>query len=104
MNVERLKNCLTPDLLKKGWSGHCYIFAEAVWHLFGKDRGWKVKCYRDPGFETHWWVESCEGEIFDVLNDPEEKFPYHLGKGKGFLTREPSKRCLTLIERYKNTR
>lgn len=96
-----IKSCLTDDLLKKGWSGHCYLFAETFYHLYGKDQGWKVMCHNAEGFETHWWIQAPDGAIFECLDD-EEPFPYYLGRGKGFLTREPSKRCQKVIKRYQD--
>lgn len=51
--AQDLVSCLSPDLLKRGYQGYCYIYAEALYHLAGKDLGYKPKCLRLPGQETH---------------------------------------------------
>lgn len=95
---EALKAAISPDLLKRGFTGYCYIYAEALYH-YAKASGEcvKVKCLKLDGLECHWWVEY-RGEIYDVT-PPITPFPYSLGKGKGFLTKKPSKRAALLASR-----
>lgn len=86
-------------------TGFCYIAAEAVYHIL-KDAGLEAKAYcasyeENGKSSTHWWVE-----VEDWIVDPTasqytmvgEKPPYYLGRGKGFLTKKPSKRARQLIE------
>lgn len=81
--------------------GHCYIAAEALWHL--TDRKLKPKCasYQEDGEKkTHWWLENDYGEIFDPSAEQylPDFPPYNLGRGCGFLTIEPSKRAVSVIQ------
>lgn len=112
--IKRVQRSLTPDLLVGRWKvqtnpleGHCYIAAEALWHLLGR-RDWKPCCasYTDEGGRaTHWWlVNRKTGRIADPTREQylPEAPPYHLGKGSGFLTRQPSKRAKAVISRVKN--
>jgi hypothetical protein len=85
--------------------GHCYIAAEALWHILGKDE-WKPMCasYIDEtGMKaTHWWlVHRVTGEIADPTREQylPDSPPYHLGTGRGFLTQHPSKRARIVIRR-----
>lgn len=78
--------------------------AEACFYLLNRDE-WKPMCasYRDEnGKATHWWlVHKVTGEKADPTAEqyaPEQP-PYHLGKGTGFLTKNPSKRAQIVIDR-----
>lgn len=104
---------LSPDLLKGRWTeqthplqGHCYVAAEALWHMLGR-KGWTPvrASYTDgKGKATHWWLRNDKTrKILDPTaaqyapNQP----PYALGVGSGFLTKQPSKRAQELIKRVK---
>ena len=110
--ILKIHAALTPDLLKGKWKGsenshpqegHCYVAAEALWHLTGKTLKPKRASYSEG---THWWLEDEFGNIFDpTVNqylDFGETPPYSLGVGNGFLTKEPSKRAKVVIERVNN--
>ena len=105
---------LTPDLLKGRWKeqtnpleGHCYVAAEALWHLLGPG-DWTPVCasYRDAGGRTtHWWLRHRRtGRIADPTAEQyaPETPPYHLGRGSGFLTRKPSRRAQVVLDRIHN--
>ena len=114
--IEKIQRCLSKDLLsprmkkviekqppRHKTAGHCYITAEALYHLLGgKEKGLKpFVAMQDTGI-THWWLE-WDGEIVDPSK---EQFtsenrdpPYHLGVCKGFLTKKPSKRAKILMDR-----
>jgi hypothetical protein len=109
--IHKVQKALTPDLLTGRWriqntplEGHCYIAAEALWHLLGKE-DWKPMCasYTDEsGKATHWWlVHKKTGEIADPTQEQyyPDTPPYHIGKGHGFLTSEPSRRAKIVIDR-----
>jgi hypothetical protein len=85
--------------------GHCYIATEALFHLLKDNKRWKPMCasYNDEhGKATHWWlVNKDNGNILDPTKEqylPDEP-PYHLGRGCGFLTKNPSKRAKIIINR-----
>jgi len=78
--------------------GHCYVASEAVFHL-AKEMGVALK----PMFVRHedspHWYLSHNGEPVDLTFDQfSTSVDYSKGRGKGFLTKEPSLRACTLIE------
>jgi hypothetical protein len=102
----------TPDLLKpafrRQWTpanpsyGFCYIASEALWHTGAREQGYVPHCGRDDAGVVHWWLQRVE----DILDPTADQYlsqgltpPYARGRGCGFLTRQPSKRAQTLIER-----
>ncbi len=99
-----LKN-LTPDLLKKQYkkqkcavAGHCYIASEAAYHLFAKEDGFKPFHINHEGI-SHWFLQS-QYQILDLTASQfKTKVPYIKAISKGFLTKNPSKRALILINR-----
>lgn len=113
--VRHLQLALSPDLLKKQWRtkaigkhptyGHCYVVTEAIYHLYGKSRGFKPKVVRVPEADntTHWWLENAKGERIDGTKEQFESvgitIPYEQGRGSSFLTNKPSYRCNKLIAR-----
>jgi hypothetical protein len=99
-----------PDLLKPDWrrrnadghpmTGHCYVAAEALWHLLGgpaagwtprvlgfaDDRSWRAV---EPGEQglTHWWLEHEDGRRLDPTGDQfATPVPYERGRYQAFLT------------------
>jgi hypothetical protein len=103
------------SLLRKDWfkanlgaphsTGFCYIAAEAAFHLLGgKSNGLNSYCavYLEDGEKcTHWWlkndtfiIDPTDSQYFELGLKP----PYHLGKRAGFLTKQPSKRAMRLME------
>lgn len=111
--IKLVQNALTPELLSKEWKnqsspleGHCYVAAEALYYLL-KDKSWKpmVASYRENNRKaTHWWLEHrLSGEIADPTKEQylPGNPPYEIGRGSGFLTKQPSKRARTVIERVR---
>lgn len=112
--VSRVQGVLTPDLLKPEWravatqegarpfTGHCYAASEALYHLLGgKAAGLKPKTIRHEG-GAHWWLEDADGRVIDVTAAQfETPVPYADGRGCGFLTREPSRRAATIMQRLR---
>ena len=80
------------------YAGHCYVLSEVLWHLSG--RTMKPQFIRHEG-EPHWYLLSADGAtvIDPTASQFETPVPYDEGRGKGFLTREPSKRALELARR-----
>jgi hypothetical protein len=119
---EIINDCLDDSLLNPKWFkivknlsfkpkgvGHCYIGAEAAFHLLG-GRKQKIQSFvithkwwqqgLAPG-ETHWFLKNKNGQIIDPTKNQfgKLKINYDAGKACGFLTKQPSKRCKILIER-----
>jgi hypothetical protein len=82
--------------------GHCYVASEAVFHL-AREVGVALK----PMFvrhesSPHWYLLYNEEPVdltFDQFSTPVD---YGKGRGKGFLTKEPSSRARALIELVRN--
>ena len=91
--------------------GHCYVICEALSQLFH----WLKPAYLNhtmwpeglaPG-ETHWFLVNTCGEnpwIPGVIDPTAEQFdglkiPYGKGKRCGYLTKEPSRRCMDLLKK-----
>jgi hypothetical protein len=113
-SIALVQNALSPDLLKGRWTvvppdahateGHCYVAAEALWHLLGREH-WQPMCasYQDEhGPATHWWlVHKVTGRRGDPTREQygEQEPPYHLGRKAGFLTKQPSRRAQIVLDR-----
>lgn len=98
---------LSPDLRKPEYAdnpnplaGHCYIAAEALYHRC-MDLGEQAKpmFIRHEG-QPHWFIVTEYAGIIDpTARQFETPVPYEQAKGKGFLTKNPSKRALAIMER-----
>lgn len=101
--------------------GNCYVTCEALYHLLGgKAAGWKPMTLRHEG-DTHWYLIKLEwdpelgpwldrdkglikgGWVERVRLDPtvsQFKTPpdYSKGRGRGFLTKKPSKRARAMMQ------
>ncbi len=88
-----------PDLPR----GNCYVTAEALFHLMGgKAAGWKPMFMRWAG-DSHWFLQHETGIILDPvaavfvsLHGAKEP-NYSKAKGKGFLTKAPSRRTTQMM-------
>lgn len=80
--------------------GHCYLAAQTCFHLFGgKDAGWKPHFVNHNG-ARHWFLKHATGLIVDPTADQfDEPVDYAAGVGKGFLTAEPDKRTMAVLDR-----
>jgi hypothetical protein len=91
--LRKREYCGHPDPL----GGMCYIVSEALFHLEpGKYKPVNVK---HEGAQ-HWWLQDREtGAIVDVTASQfETPVPYEKGVGRGFLTKEPSRRARIIME------
>jgi hypothetical protein len=104
---ERIRAALTPDLLKdeyrdnpRPYAGHCYVASEVYYHLRGgKEAGLKAVGLEHEGAQ-HWWLEDNLGNVIDLTSEQfATSVPYERGRGRGFLTKQPSKRAQTVIDR-----
>lgn len=79
-------------------AGHCYVAAEVLYHLMG-GRGLKPMFVRHEG-QPHWflWDEWQQLPIDPTASQFDTPVPYHRAKGKGFLTKEPSRRAKAVLD------
>ena len=81
------------------YAGHCYVASEAIYHL-AKRAGIALKPMFIYHKDTpHWYLmdsnrilDSTKEQFADLVN-------YSKGRGKGFLTKRPSRRAVELIRR-----
>jgi hypothetical protein len=86
--------------------GNCYVTSEALYHLLGgKAAGWKPMSMstHDPhgifGDDVHWFLKHESGLILDATAQQFSEPPdYSKARGRGFLTKEPSKRARKMME------
>lgn len=80
--------------------GNCYVTSEALYHLLGgKESGWKPMRMRWEG-DTHWFLKRHDGMILDLTTLQFKHKPnYALAVGCGFLTKKPSKRAQSLMDK-----
>jgi hypothetical protein len=95
---------LTPEWRKRvglfdsPYKGHCYVTAEALYHLAAKGLGYFPHVLRMDKNTTHWYLQNAEGNILDPTVDQFNSWPkYEYGRGSGFLTKKPSKRAKILM-------
>ena len=113
--IEKIKSNLTSDLLKKEYReinknnkffGHCYVATETLFH-FLKDNDINNDFFphygKDQNNITHWWLQNREGKILDLTSEQYTSVgkqpPYKNGRRGAFLTKNPSKRSLKLMEK-----
>lgn len=106
--VEAVKSHLTDDLRKPQYrghenclAGHCYVASEALYHMLGgSEKGWTPHTIQHEG-GPHWYLKhKHSGAILDpTANQFKTKVPYEKGRGCGFLTKQPSKRTQTVLNR-----
>ena len=123
--IKDIKEHLTPDLLKPRYReenkagnpmyGHCYIATEALYYLIRSEKydlydeysGFKPRCGKEPNGDTHWWLQTRDGDIidptkeqFDILKRPA---PYYNSRFTAFMytgeADKPSNRTKELIGR-----
>jgi ribosomal protein S18 acetylase RimI-like enzyme len=105
--VQKVREALTDDLRRAPWkgntncyAGHCYVASEALYHMLGGAAGgWKPMHVKHEG-APHWYLQNDSGEVIDPTAEQfKTAVPYSKGKGKGFLTKQPSKRAQIVMDR-----
>lgn len=78
--------------------GNCYVTCEALFHLLGgKAAGYTPHTVRHEG-DTHWYLVHTSGLRIDpTASQFQTPPPYGQGRGRGFLTRAPSRRARELM-------
>lgn len=88
--------------------GNCYVTCEALYHLLGGAAAGYVPHTVQHEGAVHWYLvlrhQPWRSVRLDVVVDPTaSQFktppPYYKGRGRGFLTKRPSKRARALMER-----
>lgn len=98
--------------------GNCYVTCETIYHLMGgAAAGWVPHTVRHRG-DVHWflrrrswWDEASPPLIkkgwnyFEIFDPTAQQFPvddppdYSKSRGRGFLTKGPSRRARELMDR-----
>ena len=108
--VTNVREHLTDDLRSAKFrghecktAGHCYVASEAVYHsLGGKAAGYTPMQIKHEG-TSHWFLKHSSGKIIDATSDQfATAVPYEKAKGRGFLTKEPSRRARILMSRLES--
>jgi hypothetical protein len=113
----QIQDVLTPDLLQSQYRernvsnpmfGHCYVATEAFYHMT-KDRypgRFTIFHGKDDEGIVHWWLhDNHRIRILDLTADQYFSVgkvpPYQNNRRGSFLTNEPSKRAITVMNRVK---
>lgn len=85
---------------------HCYVASEAYYHLSNENLKPVQKWVQiDQEHEvSHWWLENKDtGEIIDLTADQFGfTVEYSEGRGRGFLSKEPSRAAKVVIKRIES--
>ena len=93
---------LRPDDAHRTW-GCCYIAAEAMYHLYGKERGFRPVFLKYPVAGSDYIGNHVFLRNGDEILDPTaeqfkgKEIDYDAGRSGTFMTVEPSKRCQTIM-------
>jgi hypothetical protein len=105
--IEAIQQNLSADLLLPQYrngtnplAGHCYVASETFYHLAGgKEASLKPMQIKHEG-TSHWFIRDEENsQIIDITASQfQQSVPYDKAVGRGFLTKNPSKRAQKLID------
>jgi len=120
--IDEIKKHLTPDLLKDQYRtdnvnnplfGHCYHATEALYHIIrdfqlpAEFMEFKPCRGIDESNIAHWWLQNEQGDILDPTAEQYKSRgiqpPYHNGRFRPFLTKEPSKKAKTIMKQIMST-
>lgn len=77
-------------------AGMCYVASEALFHLM--PNRYKPMHVNVNGV-SHWYlIEKNSGAVVDLTYSQFDAVPYEQGRGRGFMTRKPSKRAQVIID------
>lgn len=105
-----LHDFLTDDLRRPPWrgnknplAGHCYVASEVLYHFLGGARSGLKPQFVVHEDQPHWFLKDEDGGVIDpTAGQFDTPVPYDQAVGKGFLTRQPSKRAQTVLDRMRN--
>ena len=106
--IQQITDSLTRDLLHPQYknlrahplTGHCYVASEVLYHLWGKQNGYKPACMSHEG-SVHWFLRNTiTDHVIDITAGQFQTVPdYSRARGCGFLTKQPSKRAQVVFRR-----
>lgn len=105
--MQAIQSVLTDDLRRAPWkgdpnpfAGHCYVASESLYWLLTDRDAW-VPCVIRFGGTTHWFLRNrADMSVLDpTAGQFQDPVPYAEGRGKGFLTKNPSKRAAEILRR-----
>jgi hypothetical protein len=77
------------------------VASEALYHLCGGAESGLVPCSVRHEGTVHWYLRTLTNDPVDpTAAQFKTPVPYDKGRGRGFLTKQPSKRAWTVISRY----
>lgn len=97
-----LKPKYRKDKNRNKYTGHCYVATEALYHLLDSEE----KINYTPSIlkinnDTHWFLKNKKtGVIIDITKYQFNfELDYSNSRNAAFLTKSPSKRTLTLLNK-----
>jgi hypothetical protein len=98
-----IKEQYNSDNPKSKLDGLCYVASETMYHLTGGKEVWKPNQMEYNGV-SHWFLIHKEtGNVFDLTEEQfDDAVPHNAARGRGFCTKNPSRRSSLLIEKVKN--
>ena len=113
--ITDIQAVLDPELLKKPYRernktnpmfGHCYVATEAFYHLTKDEWPGRFTIFHGKDDEgiVHWWLhDNHRTKILDITADQYysdgKNPPYEKGRRGSFLTNDPSKRAVIVMNR-----
>lgn len=104
-HIKNIKKYLDDSLRKKKYkgnsnplAGHCYVVSEVLYHLYpGKYKPFFIRHEDCP----HWFLKDIKtNRIVDLTASQfSKKINYKEAIGKGFLTKNPSKRAMIILNK-----
>jgi hypothetical protein len=96
-NPPRARRALKKVRRAVGEGRLCYPSAEVVYHAGGGKRAGLTPMQQRHEGASHWWVRGPDGEVYDpAAAQFRTRVPYEEGRGRGFLTKRPSRRARVL--------
>lgn len=90
---------LVQDVLGGHYNKMCYVASEAVYWLVGGKSAGLTPMQMRVGEESHWFLRGPDNEIIDITaSQYNRRIFYEKARGRGFLTKYPSKRAYALID------
>ena len=107
--AEQVTGVLSDDLRKPKYrgnpnrlTGHCYVATESLYHLLGGAESGATPMNLQHEGDQHWFLRLEDGSLVDpTAGQFRTPVPYDQARGRGFLTKKPSKRAAEVIRRVK---
>jgi hypothetical protein len=104
--IKVVQRALTDDLRQAEYrgnsnplAGHCYVAAEAIYHLLGGKAAGLTPAHVMHEGRSHWFLKGPDGIIDATVSQFKSQPYYNHARHSGFLTRQPSKRAQIVIDR-----